>query len=101
MSKLASIERKVMTLDTRSGAPVAVERIRGGKLRKIRERIGLRDEYTCRMCHRVTGPHDGEVDHKTPLHMGGCESDENRWWLCKDCHRAKTEQEERERGGAG
>ena len=47
MGKLTSIERKVATLDTRRGSSAAVERIRGGKLRKIRERIGLRDEYTC------------------------------------------------------
>jgi len=41
---------------------------------------------------------DGEVDHKTPLHLGGAESDANRQWICKEpCHRLKTESEEKER----
>lgn len=75
---------------------MAVERIRGGRLTKIRERIAIRDEYTCQMCKRVTV--NGEVDHKVSLHLGGQESDENRWWLCPDCHAAKSKQEEKGRG---
>ena len=42
---------------------------------------------------------DGQVDHVMPLHLGGAESDENRQWICPDCHKRKSEQEERERGG--
>ena len=97
MGKLTSIERKVVTLDTRRGAPVAVKRIRGGRQRKIRERIMLRDLYTCRMCGHVTA--HGEVDHVVPLHMGGVEgSDANLQYLCRGCHRSKSDQEEKERG---
>ena len=99
MSKLASIERKVRTIDTRRGAPVAVDRIRGGRLNKIRQRIGLRDLFTCQMCGRVTA--DGEVDHIVPLHMGGQETDENRQWCCVSCHRDKTEREQSQRDGWG
>lgn len=98
MSKLASIERKVDTIDTRRGAPIAVERIRGYELTKIRQRIGLRDLYTCRICGRVTA--HGEVDHVVPLALGGSNSDFNLQWLCKEpCHREKSEREERERMG--
>lgn len=93
---LSTLKPRISTIDTRRGAPVAVERIRGGRLKVIRERIGLRDEYTCRACGRVTV--DGEVDHEIPLHLGGQESDENRQWICHDCHRRKSEQEEKERG---
>ena len=97
MGKLTSIERKVATLDLRRGAPAAVERIRGGRQRKIRQRIMLRDNYTCRMCGRVTA--HGEVDHVVPLHMGGVEgSDANLQYLCRGCHRLKSDQEEKERG---
>jgi len=96
MSKLSSLKPKVSTIDTRTcSTPIATERIRGYQLQKTRERIALRDEYTCQMCGRVTV--HGEVDHKVPLHLGGKESDENRWWLCPDCHRKKSEREERER----
>lgn len=97
MGKLTSIERKVDTIDLRRGAPAVVDRIRGGRLNKIRQRIGLRDLYTCRICGRVTA--HGEVDHVVPLHRGGQETDENRWWLCVSCHRLKSDQEEKERMG--
>jgi 5-methylcytosine-specific restriction endonuclease McrA len=96
MPKLNSIEKKVITLDTRSCSMPVVERIRGHALVKIRERIMLRDLYTCQICHRVTLY--GEVDHKIPLHMGGTESDDNRQYLCVGCHEKKSEQEEKERG---
>ncbi len=96
MGKLKSIERKVNSANLCVGSPIAVERIRGGRLTKIRERIAIRDEYTCQMCGRVTV--NGEVDHKVPLHLGGQETDENRWWLCPDCHAAKSEGEENDRG---
>ena len=74
------LKPNISTVDTRRAAPVAVERIRGHKLVGIRQRISLRDEYTCQMCGRVTA--EGEVDHKVPLHLGGQETDANRWWLC-------------------
>ena len=96
MGKLTSIERKVATLDLRRGAPAAVERIRGGRLDKIRQRIMLRDNYTCRMCGRVGT--DLVVDHVVPLHLGGRESDENRAAICKACHDLKSATEEKERG---
>ena len=59
----------------------------------------LRDGYSCCECGRVTV--DGLVDHKTPLHMGGAESDENRQWLCPECHEKKNEREKNERYGCG
>jgi len=37
---------------------------------------------------------DGEVDHKTPLHLGGSAcSDLNLQWLCKCCHKEKSKKE--------
>jgi len=96
MGKLTTLKPKINTLDTRRGAPVAIQRIRGWELHKIRQRIAIRDGYTCVDCGRVTV--DGEVDHVVPLHLGGQESDENRAWRCKDCHTKKSEQEEKERG---
>lgn len=95
MPKINSLKPRIATIDIRIGSSVAVDRIRGYALTKIRDRIGLRDEYTCRMCGRVTA--HGEVDHIVPLHMGGRESDENRQWLDADCHKAKSEREEKER----
>lgn len=95
MGKLTTLRPKVATIDTRRGSGAAVERIRGWKLHKIRRRIAIKYDYACVDCGCDTV--DGEVDHETPLSMGGAESDENRRWRCKDCHRLKSEREERER----
>lgn len=97
-ARLQSIKPKVATVDTRKGAPVAVDRIRGNTLTKIRKRVMLRDEYTCRMCGMLTS--SGEIDHVVPLHLGGSESDENRQYLCVSCHLRKSSAEERDRGGS-
>lgn len=97
MGKLTSIERKVDTIDLMRGAPAVVDRIRGGRLDKIRQRIGLRDLYTCRICGRVTA--HGEVDHVVPLAIGGSNDSANLQYLCVPCHRLKSEREEKERMG--
>jgi 5-methylcytosine-specific restriction enzyme A len=81
MSKLSTLKPKVQTLDTRRGSTVATERIRGWELTKKRQRIALRDDYTCRECNRVTPLDRGEVDHIVPLHLGGSNSDSNLQWL--------------------
>jgi len=95
VNKLTSLKRKVDTIDISRGA-LAVKRIVGRELQRIRDRILLRDEYTCRKCGRVTV--DLEVDHVVPLHLGGRESDENRACLCRKCHDLKSEGEGKERG---
>ena len=94
--RLTTLKPGIATIDTRRGAPVAVERIRGGRLTVIRQRIMLRDGYTCRVCGRVTA--DGQVDHVQPLHLGGQESDFNRQYICNECHDEKTKQEQQDRG---
>jgi 5-methylcytosine-specific restriction enzyme A len=96
MPKINSIKPRISKIDTRQGSEPASQRIRGNTLIKIRRRIILRDGFTCQICGRVTDR--GEVDHKTPLHQGGKENDENRWYLCVDCHESKTEQEQKHRG---
>jgi len=92
MNKINALKPSLTQLDIKRGTSAAVERIRGGRLRAIRDRIALRDGYICQMCGYVTAR--GEVDHKVPLHLGGQESDENRWWLCSGCHKVKSEREE-------
>ena len=94
---MKSIERRVSTIDLRKAGSPSTKRLRGRHNARIRDRILLRDEYTCRICGRVSA--DLEVDHITPLHLGGAESDQNRQAICKPCHKAKTEKEEKGRGG--
>lgn len=93
--RISAISHKINTIDLRQGSSAATERIRGGRLRKIRQDVLLRDEYTCQVCGRVT--RDLEIDHIVPLHLGGKETEDNRQAICRDCHRKKTEQEGGER----
>lgn len=86
--RIKTITNRIETADLSRGARIQTERIRGHKLTVIRQRILLRDEYTCQICGRVSA--QLEVDHIVPLSMGGAESDENRRSLCKDCHRVLT-----------
>lgn len=98
--RLQTLKPTIKAIDNRQGSSPAVKRIRGWKLLKIRERILLRDSYTCQVCGRVSV--HLEVDHIVPLHLGGSESDKNRQAICTEpCHRLKSEREERERGGGG
>ena len=94
---LECLKPKLKILKTSKGAPI-VERIRGHELQRIRERVLIRDEFTCQRCKNSYIDEFLEVDHIYPLHLGGSENDENRQVICKDCHLEKTLQEERERG---
>lgn len=98
---IKTLSPRIKTLDTRTAKSVpSTQRIRGSGLQIIRKRIMARDEYLCQAC-LIEGRYTAgtEVDHKVPLHLGGAESDSNRWLLCGTCHDAKSEVEEAERRG--
>ena len=97
--KLSTLKPRLATLDTRRGGVPQAQRITGPELQRTRNRIFLRDKYTCRKCGRVRVASDLEVDHIVPLHLGGAESDENRQCLCRECHAVKSAGEEKGRGG--
>ncbi|MEN6375515.1 MAG: HNH endonuclease [Smithella sp.] len=93
------LKQSIATLDTRIGERAATKRIVGRDHGKIRKRIMLRDNYTCQKCGQVTA--HGEVDHITPLFMGGAECDDNREYLCVECHQIKSDEEEKGRNENG
>jgi 5-methylcytosine-specific restriction protein A len=97
---LKTIKPRVSPMDTKKIAG-AVKRIGGRARIRIRERILLRDCYTCRRCGRVDKGSCLEVDHIVPLCLGGAEGDENRQTLCIDCHKEKSAVEDRVRKGGG
>lgn len=73
-------------------------RIRGRKGVEARKRRLERDGYMCVACldqglYRVAT----QVDHITPLHLGGVDVDDNTQSLCDDCHTEKTKTENFER----
>ena len=74
-------------------------RIRGGKLMRIRERI-FKKQPLCVLCLAMNPQRVSKsvvVDHIVPLHLGGMDTDDNRQGLCHDCHAEKTSQEARYR----
>lgn len=89
------LKTNIKPIDNLVGGTIATKRITGRKLQSSRQRIMIRDEYTCKKCGTVTA--HGEVDHVVPLHLGGCESDDNRQWLCVKCHSKKSEGEGKQR----
>lgn len=94
-----NLKPPVSIADTRTAKSGVVNRIRGGRLVTIRKRILKRDNYLCQICWPVETTLAEEVDHITPLWAGGAESDANRQSTCKECHRVKSEREEKERLG--
>ena len=93
---LRTIKSKVKDVDIRIGSKPS-KRITGRALMRIRDRILIRDCYTCQVCGRVDPGPGLEVDHIVPLHLGGKEDDSNRHVLCHSCHKEKSEKEQKTR----
>ena len=55
--------------------------------RVIRERIFVRDDYTCQYCGERGGRL--ECDHIFPVSRGGGHEDENLTTACRECNRSK------------
>lgn len=58
----------------------------------LREKIKIRDNFTCKMCSLSTAVEKNlllEIDHIMPLSKGGITSEENLQTLCWRCNRAK------------
>lgn len=99
MPRLKTIGKRVDIVDTVRTSPVAIERIRGTTLQRIRQRVLMRDKWLCQECIRHGATTIAtEVDHIVPLCFGGSESDSNRQSLCHECHMAKSGIEAGQRG---
>lgn len=98
--KLSKLPKRLPSIDTNKTKNIgANDRIRGREHGNIRERILIRDEFTCQHCHRSYALQYLQIDHITPLHLGGAETDDNRQTLCIDCHNTKSKGEGTERNG--
>ena len=67
-----------------------VKRIRGSQLQRIRA-YHLSKNPLCVMCKKsgiITQA--TQVDHITPLHKFGTETEDNRQGLCEECHLKKS-----------
>jgi 5-methylcytosine-specific restriction protein A len=65
-------------------------RTRGSKWMSIRDKV-LRAAPLCYICKEkgIITPAK-EVDHKTPLFMGGTDDWDNLAGICKECHKSKS-----------
>ena len=62
---------------------------RGGRpWRRLKDKIHLRDQYTCQYCGLVTM--QLELDHIVNVAQGGTDDDSNLQSLCAPCHLKKT-----------
>ena len=67
---------------------------RGGRpWRRLKQKIHLRDEWTCCSCGRVTM--ELELDHIVNVAQGGTDDEVNLQSLCVPCHKKKTSKESR------
>ena len=67
---------------------------RGGRpWRRLKEKIHLRDNWTCQHCRRVTT--QLELDHIVNVAQGGTDDESNLQSLCVPCHKKKTSKESR------
>ncbi len=65
---------------------------RGGRpWRRLKQKIHLRDEWTCCSCGRVTM--ELELDHIVNVAQGGTDDEANLQSLCVECHKKKTSRE--------
>jgi 5-methylcytosine-specific restriction enzyme A len=76
--------------------------------RNKRHKVLARDGYACAACGKDTSaPEDtgwqrgrkdaAQVDHATPLWLGGTDALKNQRVLCAPCHKAKTKREAAQR----
>lgn len=91
----------VGTISTaKAGVVPVVQRDRGRPWMRKRQSVLERDGYLCQVCaKRGLVELAREVDHITPLHRGGTDHPDNLQSLCRDCHAAKSADEDRERRG--
>ncbi|GFM89357.1 hypothetical protein PSCICO_47560 [Pseudomonas cichorii] len=97
MSRLKTLRPRIEPAQTsrlKSAAPTEWGSGRGGRpWRRIRERILIRDQYTCQKCGKIT--EQLEVDHIIGKTLGGTDDDLNLQSLCVPCHQVKTAAESR------
>lgn len=109
MAKLPTLKPRLpMAPMKRKTVQTRERRITGRTLQERRLRIWTADPK-CVACGRLTiYPHGFELDHKTPLFLGGADTDENCQVLCVEydgagrkigCHAEKSAAEARTDGG--
>lgn len=102
MAKLTTLKPRLTELKKQTTAPQIQIQVskskwgagRGHDWRLLREKILLRDRYTCQHCGLVSMQKGVmECDHIVNVAQGGDDSLDNLQILCKDCHKIKSSNE--------
>lgn len=101
MTKLQTLKPRVQRANLMKVATLSVdhhvERMTGRRLQERNDRY-RQAHPLCECCERKGIIRAvAEVDHRTPLHLGGPDTWENLQGLCKECHDEKSAQEARDR----
>jgi 5-methylcytosine-specific restriction endonuclease McrA len=92
MAKLNTLQPRLGAQQNRLAGTSAVKRMTGNGLQRRRLAVWTKSPH-CAACGRlVQFPHGFELDHITPLHKGGADSEDNCQVLCapNGCHDIKT-----------
>ncbi|MGW3229429.1 HNH endonuclease [Kitasatospora sp. NPDC001095] len=60
---------------------------------RLRRRVDRAGSAVCGLCGGDFPAELVDVDHRAPLALGGEDTDDNVWALCRECHRGKTARE--------
>ena len=100
MARLTTLKPKLQTLKQKPTTPHVQTSLsrwgasRGHAWRLLREKILLRDRYTCQHCGLVSMQKGVmECDHIVNEAQGGTDDPSNLQILCKDCHKVKSSNE--------
>jgi 5-methylcytosine-specific restriction enzyme A len=101
MAKIQMLRTGVKPLHSEKAKPVqATKRITGNSLYALMRRFETHNPRICAECKRKGFVSYGdELDHITPLHLGGSNGVQNLQWLCRACHAEKSEAEGQDRAG--
>lgn len=102
MAKLTTLKPRLTELKKQTATPQIQIQVskskwgtgRGHDWRLLREKILLRDRYTCQHCGLVSMQKGVmECDHIVNVAQGGTDDPNNLQILCKDCHKLKSQKE--------
>ncbi|MFJ2777010.1 HNH endonuclease [Kitasatospora sp. NPDC087315] len=60
---------------------------------RLRRQIDRDGSAVCGLCGEGFPAELVDVDHRQPLALGGEDTDDNVWPLCRPCHRLKTRED--------
>ena len=84
--EIARLKKRILELEDYIRVSLGTKR-RVSEIAK--KKVAASQEWKCGVCRGIL-THVFEVDHETPLYMGGSNDPENLIAMCRECHGIKT-----------